>query len=246
MMGFRNFAAPVSLALAVAVGLASAGVAQAQQKLTRIWEVPLGTPASQVPPEFMITACGTHGGPPSTPLRGFREFDKCAAEPETGLREVWFGYDDEREYFLRAIRAPQQFIDQNRANQLAGLLVVYSLLFDSEGRVQGYRIATDPREDPEVRAESDMLLALNALAFGAEGWQCTDLPRLEGEEPFGGLFVKRFCEKVDQGRYITILSHRYLRAGQRADRAGEPMANEFEVGTWIEMVNAKLVGKAPR
>ena len=246
-MGYGNSAAHVSLALFVAMALASAHGAHAQQRSVAIWEVPLGTPVSELPPEFKITACGTNGGPQSTPLRGFEEYSRCPAEPETGLHEVWFSYDDEREYYLRAIRADPAVIYENRANQLFDHVVVYSLLFDAEGRVQGHRIASDQREDPELRETADMLEgAMKVLAYGAGGWNCTNLPRRDGEEPFGGTFVKRLCEKVDDdGRYITLRTHRFLRQGQQAaGRAGAPLANEFEVGTWVEMINADLVGKA--
>lgn len=228
-----------------ASALVFAQQSQAQQREAAIWEVPLGTPASAVPPEFMITACGTNGGPPSTPLRGFEEYQLCAPEPETGLHEVWFSYNDEREYYLRAIRANPEVIEDNRANTLLGQLVVYSLLFDSEGRVQGHRISSDTREDPEVRVNSDQLDALKVFAYGADGWNCTDLPPEEGELPFGGLFLKRICEKVDdQGRYVTIRTHHFLRPGQRAGRPGAPLPNEFEAGAWIEAINAEIVGRA--
>jgi hypothetical protein len=193
----------------------------------------------------MITACGTNGGPPSTPLRGFEEFHRCAAEPETGLHEVWFSYDDELEYYYRAIRQDLEVIEDNRANTLLGQLVVYSLLFDSEGRVQGHRIVSDTRETPEVRQMSDQLEAIKVFAYGADGWSCTELPRLEGEQPFGGLFMKKLCEKVDdEGRYVTMRAHHFLRPGQRAGRPGAPLAGEFEIGAWVEAINADLVGKA--
>ena len=248
MMGLRIPADRVVLALALAVGLGSTQGVHAQRFQTAdIWDVPLGTPASELPPEFMITACGTNGGPRSTLLRGFEEFDRCPAEPGTGLHEVWFSYDDEQEYYLRATRANQPIIRHAQANLLLDHLVVYSLLFDGQGRVQGHRIATDTREDPEARMQSDMLEALRVMAYGSAGWSCTDLPPLDGEVPFGGTFVKRFCEKVDDGRYITVETHRFLREGQQAiGRVGAPLANEFEVGVWVEVINADLVGNAPQ
>src|SRR5262245_53198108 len=77
--------------------LAAAPEAQAQRTV-RIWEVPFGTPAIQVPVDFRLPACGTHGGPPGIPLKSFAEFSRCRPEPGTGFREVWFSYDDEQEY----------------------------------------------------------------------------------------------------------------------------------------------------
>jgi hypothetical protein len=234
----------VAMAGAAAAALAQTPERAPNIRAVKIWDIALGTPAAALPPAFAITACGTNGGPPSIPLQGFHEFAKCRKEAETGLYEVWFSYDDEFEYWLRAARAPLHQIMTNRANQLFDLLVVYSFLFDDQGRVQGYRIASDAREDPHVRLDADMLEALSAFVFGIEGWNCTDLLRNPGEEPLGGTFVKRLCEKVDAGRYITMRSHRYLKPGQMADRGGAPGANEFEVGVWAEVIAANLVGKA--
>ena len=46
-----------------------------------IWDIRFGEPISQVPPqEIAEIACGTNGGPPSTPLKDFSEFAKCPAE----------------------------------------------------------------------------------------------------------------------------------------------------------------------
>lgn len=244
---------PVSLlvravfAAMIAVGVA--GGVLAQQGLvpgprgTRIWNVPLGTPATELPPEFMITACGTNGGPPSTPLQGFHEFAQCRPEPGTGLHEVWFSYDDELEYHLRAMRAPEHQIMMRRANLLFDMLVVYSILFDDRGRMQGYRIASDPREDPLVRINSDMLAALTTIVYGDDGWTCRDLPRIEGEQPLGGTYIKRLCEKTSGGQHIAMRTHRLLKAGQMADRGGVPGANEFDVGVWVEVLAADIAAK---
>ena len=233
-----------ALAAAVALSLGHGPQANAQNTVN-IWDVPLGTLATDLPPEFMITACGTNGGPPSTPLKGFHEFEQCSAEVETGLHEVWFSYDDEYEYYLRATNAHRFVVEDNRANKLLGQLVVYSLLFDAQGRLQGHRIASDTREVPEIRVDSDKLEALKVFGYGAAGWICTDLPQLEGEEPFGGTFVKRICEKTEAGHYITIRTHRFLRAGQQAGRPGAPLANEFEVGVWVEFINAEFANLGP-
>ena len=244
-----GFLTRTALVVAIAGGATAAALAQTPERApssrgVRIWDIALGTPATGLPPAFALTACGTNGGPPSTPLQGFHEFAKCRPEPGTGLHEVWFGFDDEFEFWLRAARAPMHQIMVNRANQLFDLLVVYSLLFDDQGRVQGYRIASDPREDPLVRLDADMLESLAAFAFGADGWTCTERPRAPGEEPIGGTFIKRLCEKVDGGRYITILVHRFLKPGQMAERAGvAPGQNEFEIGVWTEVIAAGLAGK---
>jgi hypothetical protein len=231
----------------MAMGLGSPHQAAAQQQQApRVWEIPFGTPASKLPVDFRLPACGTHGGPPSTPLKSFEEFTKCKPEPETGLREVWFSYDDDQEYYLRAVHADPAVIDRFRANQLLDHLVVYSLLFDAEGRVQGYRISTDPREAPDARAEADIVAdgVKAMLPYGADDWNCKDIPPENGELPWGGVYENSICEKTTEGTYITIAKRRFLKAGQQAyGRGGTPQPGEFEVGTWIEAINASLLGK---
>jgi hypothetical protein len=242
-----NAAAGAALALALAIVLAAPHHAMAQAgDASRVWDIPFGTPADKIPTDFKMPACGTHGGPPSTRLKGFHEFAKCRAEPGTGLHEVWFSYDDDQEYYLRAVHADPAIIMGYRANTILDHLVVYSLLFDSEGRLQGFRIATDPREPAVDRESADMVGdSFKVTPFGADGWKCTDLPPLEGEEPYGAEFLKRICEKTADGRYASIETHRYLKKGQQAGRGGAPLAGEFEVGSWVEAINADLVKPKP-
>src|SRR5690349_10960117 len=81
-----------------------AGAAAAPSEMPRrleVWDVQLGSPVDKLPDEFIEHACGTNGGPPSLPLTGFGEFRRCRAEP-SGLREVYFRYDDELEYWAKA------------------------------------------------------------------------------------------------------------------------------------------------
>src|SRR5436190_1436020 len=68
---------------------------------TEIWDLRLGSPIDQLPDGFVDYACGTGGGPPSTPLGGWSDFRRCRSEPG-GLHEVYFRYDDELEYWARA------------------------------------------------------------------------------------------------------------------------------------------------
>src|SRR5204862_4774783 len=76
----------------------------AQQRAPKIWDIPFGTPVGELPEDdFVDPACGTNGGAPGLRLGGFEQFEKCRAEP-SGLREIWFRYDDEFEYIARATR----------------------------------------------------------------------------------------------------------------------------------------------
>jgi hypothetical protein len=217
--------------------------AAAQRGAVRVWDVPLGTPVAELPPDFMIKACGTNGGPPSIQIESFQEFARCRPEPGTGLYEVWFSYDDEAEYYQRAFRASPILIATNRANNLFDQLVVFSLLIDEAGLVQGHRIVTDSREDPERRIQADSIVLPLKIAYGLQGWVCTDLPRLPGEMPLGGEYLKQRCEKTADGRFVTIETHRFLRPGQRTG-PGAPLASEFEVWVRVEVISADLASRA--
>ena len=77
----------------------SAALAESGGRPTRleVWDLQLGTPLDKLPDEFIDYACGTNGGPPSAPLSGWRDVTRCRPEL-SGLREVYFRYDDELEY----------------------------------------------------------------------------------------------------------------------------------------------------
>ena len=87
--------------IAFALGLAGpATLAMAQTNLpvarTEIWDLALGANMDTQPTDFVDFACGNGGGPPSLPLGGWADFKRCKPEA-SGLREVYFRYDDERE-----------------------------------------------------------------------------------------------------------------------------------------------------
>ena len=92
-----------------------------------------------------LNACGTNGGPPALPLNGWTEFRRCRAEP-SGLREVYFRYDDELEYWAKANDLTAQ-MEQYAGTKTYGFLIVVSALIDAEGIVRGIRIVSDPRGD---------------------------------------------------------------------------------------------------
>jgi hypothetical protein len=175
-------------------------------------------------------------------LNGFDEFGRCMIEPKTGLHEVWFSYDDEAEYVYRALRAAPEILSRSLANQLFDHPVIYSLLVDGSGSVQGYRVISDPREDPSTRIDADLLaLPLRAVVFGLEGWSCTDLPRSENERPFGGRLIKEVCEKRTSDARIAIETHVYRKAGQGIGRVAlTPDPNEFDVRIRVEVLSLEL------
>src|SRR5438132_3928580 len=156
----------------------AANTARGQQPLPRIWDLQLGTPVSELPEEeFVDPACGTNGGPPGLRIGGFEQFERCRAE-SSGLREIWFRYDDELEYIARAARDADA-VARSNAMVVLGQPVILSLLIDGTGLAQGYRIITDPHADEELRMYAYTVAIAFKARFGTDGWPCDQLAPAE-------------------------------------------------------------------
>lgn len=215
--------------------------------IPRIWDVELDAHVRDLPRRvFVRPACGSNGGPPGLVLESFDEFARCAPETATGFREIWFSYDDEAEYIARATRS-EALIQRNLANQVAGQPVVYSLLVDEEGRVQGYRVITDNRADTLVRFEAASLKIHFKIRFGADGWACVDLPVAAGETPIGNDFIKEQCEKDLDGRKYSVESRYYFKPGQGLfdPHTRKPMVGEGEFDSWARLEIYRLDAVSP-
>jgi hypothetical protein len=230
----------VTILILVGVG---AIAARAQQQ-PQIWDVKPGTPVGDLPDDaFVDPACGTNGGPPGLALGGFENFARCRAEP-SGLREVWFRYDDELEFIARAARDPDA-VARSNAMVVLGQPVILSLLVNPAGLVQGYRIITDPHADEELRMNAYTVAIAFKARFGMDGWACEDLAPGEGETPILGLFVKERCRKVADGQEVTVDSRYYYKPGQaRLDpNTGLPTVNQFESSARMQLVATDAVRK---
>ena len=81
----------------------SAMLAQSLAPSFAIWDVKLGQPVTEIPDTgAAVIACGTHGGPSSIEMKSFADWQQCDPEA-SGLREVAFTYDDEKDYVARAM-----------------------------------------------------------------------------------------------------------------------------------------------
>src|SRR5262245_41292569 len=127
-MSLRLFTLAAILCGLLAAADAFAAAAERPRRL-EIWDLQFGTPVDQLPDEFIEHACGTNGGPPALPLGGFQEFRRCRPEP-SGLREVYFRYDDELEYWAKANDLQAQ-MEQYSGTKTYGFPVVVSALFDN-------------------------------------------------------------------------------------------------------------------
>jgi hypothetical protein len=202
-----------------------------------IWDLKLGTPVAQLPDAFIDYACGTNGGPPSTPLAGWRDFARCRAEPG-GFHEIHFRYDDELEYWAKANHLVAQ-MEQYSGTKTYGFPITTSALIDDDGMLHGIRVVSDPRGDAQKRDEAYLLRNFLNARFGREGWTCERLPPEDGETPVMGIFIKERCRKEIDGDTSASLVTRHLRkAGQSQFDAhtGRETTGQFESNVRFELV----------
>jgi len=231
-------------ALLVGAFLGSFGTLRAQTdpKRLTVWDIALGASASELPDAFVNYACGTKGGPPSIPLAGFGEFRKCRPDAN-GLREVYFEYDDELEYWARALDLTAQ-IRMYAGTTAYEFPVVASVLLDEVGVVRGERLVTDPRQrSSRDRSEFWMLADFIRQRLGDDGWNCRDLPPEDGETAIGSRFIKTDCEKVTDSSRVLLEQRFFQKKGQRPvdPYTGKPRSDEFESATSFE-----IYGEEPR
>src|SRR5207247_1593333 len=153
-LAFRALAATLLTGAALAAPAAPAAPAERPTRV-EVWDLPLGMPAEQLPDAFVDYACGSNGGPPSTPLAGWRDFRRCRPDP-SGLREVYFRYDDELEYWAKANNFATE-IRKYSGTKVFDFPVVISARFDERGVLAGIRIVSDPRDTSRDREEAYLL-----------------------------------------------------------------------------------------
>jgi hypothetical protein len=235
LMGFAGLPAPAG-----AQGAPPAtGKPQGDERPTRreVWDIPLGAKIADLPDDFIDYACGTNGGPPSTPLSGWKDYRRCRPEA-SGLREVYFRYDDELEYWAKANNlAPQ--MEQYIGTKTYGFPITVSALIGDDGTVRGIRIVTDPRDPSGDRDEAYLLRNFLNARFGRDGWQCEDLPAAPGETPVFGIFIKQNCTKAIDAQTRATLVTRYLRKpgqSQYDPHSGKETVNQFDSNVRFEMI----------
>jgi len=205
------------------------GFAQQRPNRLEIWDLKLGMSVADLPDEFTDYACGNNGGPPSSALTGWRDFKRCRPEPG-GLREVYFRYDDELEYWAKA----NQFATEIRkfsGTKVFDFPVVLSARFDDNGILKGIRIVSDPRDTSRDREEAYLLRNFLNARYGREGWDCVDLPPEDGETPVFRTFIKQRCKKTVEGGALAELATSYLRKKGQAEvdpHSGRQTEGQFE------------------
>jgi len=224
----------------------AAGGALAQQPSNEqparveVWDLRLGTPADRLPDEFADYACGTNGGPPSIPLSGWGDFRRCRPDPE-GMREVYFRYDDELEYWAKANNFATE-IEKYSGTKVYDFPVVLSGRFDDSGVLAGLRIVSDPRDPSRDRDEAYLLRNFLTARYGRDGWDCVDLPPAEGETPVGRTFIKQRCRKSVAGNAVAdIETHFFRKKGQSQydPQSGRTTEGQFESLVRFELTLAR-------
>ena len=205
-----------------------------------IWDVKLGQPVTDIPNSAAaIIACGTNGGPISIQLQGFGDWAQCTPEA-SGLREVAFTYDDEKDYIARAMEL------EYRA--LAGGTSVYahpvnvSVLVDDKGLAQGIRIVTDDRASDHDRRVAVVLSKNFQARFGAWNLDCEDIPMQPGEQKVGNDFIHQRCTGTNpdgSGQRLAIEASYLRKKGQQglSLETGQVNKGYYESRTRLEIVN---------
>jgi len=234
---------PLFLMICVAtVAVWASGATHAQQRPTRleIWDLKLGTAADALPDDFTDYACGTNGGPPSVPLSGWRDFRRCRPEPN-GLREVYFRYDDELEYWAKANNFATE-IRKYSGTKVFDFPVVLSARFDDRGILAGIRIVSDPRDTSRDREEHYLLRNFLTARYGRYGWDCVDQAPEDGETPVFRTFIKQRCKKTIEGDAVAEMQTNFFRKKGQTEidsRTGRATEGQFESLVRFELTLAR-------
>jgi hypothetical protein len=222
----------------------AAGVALAQETRSplepvfSIWDVTIGGPVAELPDKDVNDiSCGTNGGPPSLRLESFADFATCPPEA-SGLREVYFIYDDELDYIARALE--NEYRVMQGGTSVFAHPVIVSVLVDEGGIVRGIRIVTDDRASTDDRRTAASLGRNFKARFGPYNLVCEDLPPEDGQQPLGRQFLHEICEGTSpEGDLRVRFESTYFRKrGQEAlDRETQlPNADYFESTTRLDLV----------
>jgi len=233
--------APV-LVVATAIGLPGGALADTLgvEPTFAIWNVPLGKPVTDVPDSAAaIIACGTNGGPISIELKSFGDWAQCTPEA-SGLREIAFTYDDEKDYIARALELEYRALAGGTS--MYAHPVVVSILVDDKGVSQGIRIVTDDRASDSDRRVAVVLSKNLQARFSPWNLACQDIPMREGEQPVGNEFIHTRCTGTnpDGSGQSVLIEGSYLRKkGQEGLNIDTQQVNKgyYESETRLELVN---------
>ena len=225
--------------LAGLTGIASAENAPVEPDFA-IWDVQIGQPVSAVPDHVAaIIACGTNGGPMSIELKSFGDWAQCTPEA-SGLREISFSYDDEKDYIARALELEYRALAGGTS--VYAHPVVVSILVDDKGVSEGIRIVTDDRAGDHDRRVAVVLSENFKARFGPWNLSCQNIPMQDGEQKVGNDFIHQRCTGTnpDGSGQTVLIEGSYLRKkGQEGLSLDTQQVNKgyYESKTRLELVN---------
>ena len=239
-------AARTNLLATVLCGVAMAQSAAAQAPnpgpiTADIRGLTLGLSATDMPAGFVDFACGSQGGPPLRPLRGWDEYHHCAKD-SLGLHEVAVEYDTVgvhlADMFVELLADETEdgedlWLDKFVGTKIAGHPVVLSVLFDQQGIVQGLRAVTDSRARVDQRRRANMLAVVIRNHYDPSNWTCETLPLEDGQQVIGNHYIKERCETVYRGESRMILWRNFYR---KAGQTGGNALGQFVDGEWESSV----------
>ena len=241
----RRWVGSVPVVLLTVVGLTGLVGSAAAQNLVEpdfdIWDVQFGEPVTTVPDSAAaIIACGTNGGPISIELKSFADWAKCTPEA-SGLREIAFTYDDEKDYIARALELEYRTLAGGTS--VYAHPVVVSILVDDKGVSQGIRIVTDDRASDHDRRVAVTLTENFRARFGSWNLECKDIPMRDGEQPVGNRFLHQLCTGANpdgSGQTLRIEGSYLRKKGQEGLDLETRQVNKgyYQSETRLEVVNA--------
>jgi len=241
----RGWVGSLPVLLLMVAGLTGLpGIAAAQDAAIEpdfaIWDVQLGQPVTVIPDSVAaIIACGTNGGPISIELKSFGDWAQCTPEA-SGLREIAFTYDDEKDYIARALEL--EFRALAGGTSVYAHPVIVSILVDDKGVSQGIRIVTDDRASDRDRRFAVVLSKNFEARFGPWNLACQGIPMQEGEQKVGNEFIHQRCTGTnpDASGQRVLIEGSYLRKkGQEGLSLDTQQVNKgyYESQTRLEVVN---------
>lgn len=222
-------AAAVMLA---ACTMGSGALAQDAPPTGDIRALAVGQTVAEMPEEgYYEFACGSNGGPPLRPIRGWGAFRDCPPDAN-GLYEVYVEYDSEALAITELYRqtfGEAMWLEKYAGTKVAGHPVILSVLFGADDTVHGLRVVTDSRAPLDRRRVAHTLRFRIKGRYSRADWQCADLPLGDGETPVGKRFIKERCETHYDDRRIVLESHFFRKAGQTGvDDQGKFKDGDFE------------------
>ena len=153
------------------------------------------------------------------------------------MREVYFRYDDELEYWAKANNYATE-IKQFSGTKVYDFPVVLGARFDDRGVLMGLRMVSDPRDTTRDREEAYLLRNFITARYLRDGWDCVDLPPEDGETPVFRTFIKQHCRKmVEPGIMADLMTTYFRKKGQTEIdiRSGRQTEGQFESNVRFEL-----------